>query len=99
MALKIRITRRAQRDISEIRDYILKHDKRAAERVRLAIVKAVDLLVSHSFIGPPTDEPGIRLKLVSQLPYRIYYRIRHDRLEVLHVRHTARRQPEPGELA
>ncbi len=99
MALKVRITQRAKLDIAEIRSYIQQHDKHAAERVRLSIVQAIDLIAEYSSMGPATDEPGVRLKLVSRFPYRIYYRVREDQLEILHIRHTARKGPSPGDLA
>jgi toxin ParE1/3/4 len=98
MALKVRLTPRAQRDIESIRNYLLQHNSRAAEKVRLAIIGAVDVLSKNPMMGPPSDEPGIRIKLVPPLPYRIYYRASSLSIEILHVRHTARREPDPSEV-
>lgn len=98
MALKVRLTRRAQSDIASIRDYIVRHDPQAAERVRLAIVGAIDLLSERPKTGPMSDEPGVRLKVLTPYPYWIYYRVTADSVVILHVRHTARRGPEPGEI-
>ena len=58
----------------------------------------MDLLIVHPMIGPESDEPGVRIRLVTPYPYRVYYRIKPDAVEILHVRHTARREPDPSEV-
>ena len=95
---RIKITQRARRDITGIRDYIAARDKQAAERVRLRIVHAIDLLAEHPFIGRMSDEPGVRIKITPPYPYKIYYRVHEDEVDILHVRHMARDEPEPGEF-
>ncbi len=99
MALSVRITRRAARDIAEIRTFILRSDRASAEKVRRSIVQAIELLADYPHIGPMTEIPQLRMKLVPPLPYRIYYRVTPDAVEVLHVRHTARQAPGFDELS
>jgi toxin ParE1/3/4 len=98
VTLKVRFTRRAQKDVVEIKDYILRHDKHAADRVRRAIVRAVDALGKHSMMAPESEIPTVRIKLVPPYPNRVYYRVTPDCIQILHVRHTARREPDPSEV-
>lgn len=35
--------------------------------------------------------PGVRIVPVGRYPYRIFYRITDDAVEILHIHHTARR--------
>jgi toxin ParE1/3/4 len=98
MALKVRITRRAHRDIAEVKSYILAYDRAAAERVRLAIVGAIDVLSEHGLAGPLSEVAGVRVKLVPPYRYRVYYRVTAECVEILHVRHTSQRAPDPSEV-
>lgn len=98
MALKVRFTRRAQSDIAKIRVHILQHDQAAAERVRRAVVASIVRLSEHGLIGRQSELPGVRIKLVPRYPFKIYYRATPDSVQILHVRHTARREPDPGEV-
>jgi plasmid stabilization system protein ParE len=49
-------------------------------------------------IGYPSDDPAIRILLAIPYPYRIYYRIRGNEIEIVHIRHMARRPPTTGNL-
>jgi plasmid stabilization system protein ParE len=60
-----------------------------------ALLNHIDLLSSFPHLGSPViHRPGVRKLLHS--PVRVYYRIRNDRklIEVLHLWHAARRNPE-----
>jgi plasmid stabilization system protein ParE len=35
--------------------------------------------------------PDVRAVLVLRYPYKIFYRVRGDTVEILHIRHTAQR--------
>jgi plasmid stabilization system protein ParE len=61
-------------------------------RVRDAILASINLLQIRPAIGIHiVGELGLRSKLVVGYPYRIHFRIRDGALEILHIRHTARR--------
>ena len=98
MPHRVRLTARAKRDIADIRSYFASDDKRAAERVRQQILHAISLLADYPLIGTASDEAQVRVKLVRHYPYRIYYRVMGDVIEILHVRHTARKEPDPQDL-
>ena len=40
----------------------------------------------------------MRIILVGRYPYRIYYRAEADEIVILHIRHTARKAPEAGDV-
>jgi toxin ParE1/3/4 len=60
-----------------------------------SIRAAVAQLADHPYSGYQTDDPDIRVKFVIRYPYRIFYNVREDVVEILHIRHTSRR-PWPG---
>lgn len=61
-----------------------------------SIRDAVKLLREQPSGGYKTDNPGVRVKFVIQYPYKIFYRVRGDVVEIAHIRHTSRR-PWKGE--
>lgn len=90
--MRVRLTARARADISAIREFYLHESRATADRVRRSINQALDLIASRPTIGPRNRRtPEIRSKLVLHYPYRIHYRVTGDQIEVLHIRHTARR--------
>ncbi|MEZ5787999.1 MAG: type II toxin-antitoxin system RelE/ParE family toxin [Xanthobacteraceae bacterium] len=42
-------------------------------------------------MGYRTENPQVRVIFVGDYPYKIFYRIRGSNIEILHIRHTARR--------
>lgn len=99
MALKLRLDRQAKLDLIEIRNYLLAHaGNAAAQRVRNHLRARMQILQRMPLIGVATSEPGIRILAPTRYPYRIYYTIVGDAVVVLHVRHSARRDPALGDL-
>jgi len=49
-------------------------------------------------MGRPTSDPEVRILPPTRYQYRIYYSVSIDAVIVLHIRHIARRAPNPGEL-
>jgi len=96
--LKIRITPRAERDLLDIRDYIAQHNPRAAERVRAHIERAIDLLAQFPGMSRPSSKAGIAVSVVPRFGYKVYFRVSADELEIVRIRHGARREPTPDEL-
>jgi len=93
MGLKLRYTRTALRDIDAIRNYIATENPRAAERVRLSILKAIQLLTEFPFMGRPGRRKGTREKTIPRLPYLVIYRAEEKELVILRVYHGAQRPP------
>jgi plasmid stabilization system protein ParE len=56
-----------------------------------SIREAAAQLGENPHSGYATDDPQLRIKFVVRFPYKIFYRLRGDAVEILHIRHTARR--------
>jgi hypothetical protein len=49
-------------------------------------------------MGVATSEPAIRVLPPTRYRYRIYYTLTADAVAILHIRHTARRDPDLADL-
>ena len=97
--MKVRLDEQARRDLIDIRAYLVRHaSPAAAERVQDHLRSRIRGLGKHPYTGRRGSEPDIRVLAPSRYPYRIYYMIRNDEVIILHVRHTARREPDFGRL-
>ena len=100
MALKLRFDPQVAIDLGDIRDYLLsKTDTGTAERVRSHLRLRMEKLGHNPRLGIRTNEPDIRVLPPTRYPYRIYYTITTDAVVILHVRHSARRDPDFSNLA
>jgi plasmid stabilization system protein ParE len=61
-----------------------------------SIRDAVKLRQDQPYSGYKTDDPDVRVKFIVRYPYKIFYRLRDDVVEIAHIRHTSRR-PWQGE--
>jgi toxin ParE1/3/4 len=89
---KVRFTRRAERDLHEISEYISKRSPAASVRFAEVVRDITEILRNHPYLGAQNREnPNIRSWLVAGFPYRLHYLIRDGDLLVIHIRHAARR--------
>ena len=92
--MRLRWTRRAERDLDDIAAYIGQDSPAAAARVILELIDQVEsLLLGHPAAGRPGRVLGTRELLIGGLPYVVPYRMRENDIEILRVLHTARRWP------
>jgi len=99
MALSVRLDTQAEHDLRAIRDYLIEHaDSESAQRVRQYLYGRIERLRHAPQIGVRTTHPDIRLLPPTRYPYRIYYTLTEEAIVILHIRHSARRDPEAGEL-
>ena len=93
--MTIVVAPQAREDLREAYDYIRKDDPDAAGRVLAHIVEIIGMLASESVTGREVLlRDGRRVKTWPVPPYRIYYRVRGQELQVIRVHHQARRQIE-----
>jgi plasmid stabilization system protein ParE len=59
-----------------------------AERIEYVIIRLGRQPLSAPRV---VGRPDVRVALVLRYPYKIFYRVRSDNVEILHIRHTARR--------
>jgi len=87
-------TQKALNDLAEIVGHIAEDDAQVASRFGSSLISHVELLTRFPRMGGLVRKrPSVR-KVVHS-PYLVYYRV-HDakrEIEVLHVRHGARKPP------
>jgi plasmid stabilization system protein ParE len=96
--MKVRYTRRALLDLVNIADYISERNPSAAIKVETAIRSSIDLLADFPMLGRNLPELHARALGVPRYPYTAYYRIKDEKISILHVRDNRRRPLERGDL-
>ena len=96
--MKVRYTPRAFADLEDIRIYISQFDPVAAKRVIAVLDEIARRLGDFPESGWRSDELDIRVAHSTRYPYRIYYRVLPEEIWILHIRHTARRSAERGDV-
>jgi toxin ParE1/3/4 len=89
--MKVRYTPQAFADRERIFEYLNERLQSGARNVLASIRDAVSQLKDHPHSGYPTGNPDIRVLFVLRYPYKIFYRVRGDVVEIAHIRHTSRR--------
>lgn len=89
--MRVRYTPEAFADRERIFEYLQERSPSGARNVMAGIRDAVKLLGEQPYSGYKTDNPDVRLKFVIQYPYKIFYRVRDNAVEIAHIRHTSRR--------
>jgi plasmid stabilization system protein ParE len=85
----------AARDLKEAYDFIARDNPEAADRVLAEISETIGLLASRVVRGRPvTLRSGERIRTWSHPPYRLYYRIFREVLQVVRIYHQARKPLE-----
>ena len=93
--MNVRWDARALDDLREIRRYISQRGApAAADRVREHLRTRIARLLIRPLIGVLTSNPEIRILPPTRHPYRIYYTIQGDDVVILHIRHSARSEPD-----
>jgi plasmid stabilization system protein ParE len=96
MAYHVRTSARAERDLTFLYKQINAEESAAARKWYLGLADAISSLQQHPHRCPRTAEnPNIRHLLYGRKPhvYRIIYSVveKPKRVDVLHIRHGARR--------
>src|SRR5688572_21618271 len=84
---------RATRDLEAIAAYYRTvADPKTAAAIGERIERVITRLGHRPQSAPQViNRPDVRVALVFRYPYKIFYRVRTDAIEILHIRHTARR--------
>lgn len=88
--MKLRVTRRAFTDRDRIRRYLARQSSHAARTVIPRLDEAIDRIVHQPHVGTQTDVDDVSVMFVGRYPYKIFYRVQLDEVQILHIRHTAR---------
>ncbi|MDZ4225884.1 MAG: hypothetical protein U1C66_00135 [Patescibacteria group bacterium] len=74
--------------------YIMTDDERSpsgARNVLRHVYIALYFIAEQPEVSQRTDNPDVRVKMVSRYRYKIFYRISDGCVDILHIRHTSRR--------
>jgi toxin ParE1/3/4 len=90
--MKVVYTTAALRDLGEIADWLALHYPAIAPAVELRIRAVVTRIGRWPESARRSNKrPGVRVAPVGRYPYRIFYRVTEDAVEILHIHHAARR--------
>jgi toxin ParE1/3/4 len=89
--MRVRYTPEAFADRERIYAYLRKHSPSGARNVMASIRAVLRQLRDYPYSGRATDDPQVRVKFVIRYPYNVFYRVRDEVIEIVHIRHTSRR--------
>jgi plasmid stabilization system protein ParE len=78
-------------DLDQIFRYLDARSPTGAQNVITAIFAAVGNIGDQPLSSRETSDPRVRVKIVRRYGYKIFYSVGKDTVEILHVRHGARR--------
>jgi toxin ParE1/3/4 len=89
--MKVVYTDEALKDLDAIADWLIVHYPAIAP----AVERRIRSVVAHIARWPESSRrtakrPGVRAIPLGRYPYRIFYRVTGDAVEILHIHHSAR---------
>jgi toxin ParE1/3/4 len=92
--MKIRYSRSAAKQISEIYNYVAEDNRAAADRFVRRVERLAALVADFPGIGRPADEPGVRVIGLRPFPYLMFYSVAENatELHILQISHMARQR-------
>lgn len=87
----VRYRQRALTDLDEIFIYLNGRSPQGARNVLTAISAAIDDIAQNPLAARQTSDLTVRVKVGRRYLYKIFYTPKGDEIEILHIRHGARR--------
>lgn len=99
MDYRLLYSQKSLNDLGEILGRIAEEDAEAASRFGVSLLDHIDLLSRFPRLGGVIRKRS-RVRKLLHSPFLVYYRLDEDKrqIEVLHVRHGARKQPSDADL-
>jgi plasmid stabilization system protein ParE len=85
----VRFTRRVESDLNAIHSYLVERTPQGAANVGASLKSALWRIALHP-AGATKITSTLFVKILTDHPYKIFYRVRDNVAEVVHVRHAAR---------
>jgi plasmid stabilization system protein ParE len=89
--MRFRYRERALADLEEISAYITERSPIGAINVLAAIHAAIGEIALNPLGSRRTSDRQVRVKIVRRYLYKVFYTVTDNGIEILHVRHGARR--------
>jgi toxin ParE1/3/4 len=94
--MRLTYRQRALGDLDDIFQYLQKRNPVGARNVLRAINGAIRAIAELPEASERTSNPHIRVRLVAEYRYKIFYRIVDaDTIRIIHIRHASRRPWAP----
>jgi len=95
--MKLAYSRRALADLENIAAY---YSANASPAIAQSIEHRLLEVIAHPTCAGTAPRVAqrsqVRAAAVVRYPFRIFYRVRSDTVDILHIRHTSRRPVSPG---
>ena|SRR5271168_580528 len=93
--MKLVYSPRAVADLGEIAEYYTTRASPAiSQSIQRRFVDTIDRICRAPESAPRiAQRSDVRVATVVRYPFRIFYRVRGDTVDILHIRHTSRRPP------
>jgi len=94
--MRIVYSKRALADLDQIATYYTAHiSPTIAESIGRQLSAVIARIERHPEVAPRvTQRSQVRVATVVRYPFRIFYRVNDDTIDILHIRHTSRRPSE-----
>lgn len=89
--MTIRYRARALADLEDIFRYLDQRSPTGARNVLHAIHRAIEETAEQPLAAPRTSEADVRVKILGRYRYKIFYSVIAADIEIIHIRHAARR--------
>lgn len=91
--MKLVYSRRALADIDAIATYYSANaSPMIAQSIERRLIDVIDRICRVPEAAPRVSQRSqVRVVAVIRYPFRIFYRVRDDTVDILHIRHTSRR--------
>jgi plasmid stabilization system protein ParE len=93
-AVKIRWTDIAVADLKSTHEYPGEHSPEVADALIERVLSAIDILERYPNLGRLGRIEGTREFVVTGTRFHVFYRLRHEQLEILGILHGARKWPD-----
>ena len=92
--MKVVYTDEALRDLDEILDYIASHYPTISASFEMRLRTVVARIGEFPESAQQVEErPGVRVVPLIRYPYKVFYRVASQAVEILYIHHASRLQP------
>jgi toxin ParE1/3/4 len=88
--MKVVFTAAAQSDLRDIGEWLATRYPLLAPQVERRIRDVVARIGRWPESAPPSSGGDVRVVPAGRYPYKVFYRLRDDTVEILHIHHAAR---------
>ena len=89
--MRVRYTAAARDDLRELGEWLRQHYPALAPQVETRIRNAVARIARWPESAPRSARrDGVRVAPIGRYPYKIFYRLHEEAVEILHIHHAAR---------